>query len=164
MRKISFVLVGLALCVFASADNLRSQIEAMNKTMHTVMMKKDINGFVKAVKGGITSDFKYSEQGRSMTFDEMVAGMRQGFAMMQKMTAADSKIVSLKEKGNAATCTTGHVMKAVTMDGKKKPHKMEFTGTSIETYRKEKGKWKMASMTWSDQKITMDGKPLQAGQ
>ena len=134
----------------------------MNSKVAKVMVKKDIDGFVKAVKGGCTSDFKYTENGRSMNFDEMVAGMRQGLAMLNKVKKADSKIVTLTEKGNSATCTTSHNMVGVIMDGNKKPHDMGFLGTSIETYRKENGKWKMASMTWKEQKMTMDGKPMEA--
>jgi hypothetical protein len=163
MKRLTLIFASIALCAFATADTLRSQIQAMDKTMHTVMMKRDINGFVKAVKSGITSDFKYSENGREMSFDKMVDGMKQGFAMMSKMTRADAKLVSLKEKGNSATSMTSHHMAGVTMDAKKKSHKMVFTGTSAETYRKENGKWLMSSMTWKDQKITLDGKPMPMG-
>ncbi len=160
MKKFTLAFAILALCAVAGADALRSQIDAMNKTMHTVMMNRDINAFIKAVKGGVTKDFKYSEQGKAQTFDQMVAGMKGGFAMMTKVTAADSKVLSLTERGNSATCTTQHTMMGITMDPKHKAHKLGFTGTSVETYRKEKGKWLMSSMSWKSQQMTMDGKPL----
>lgn len=125
--------------------------------MHSVMMHKDIDGFVKVVKGGTTEDFKYSENGRDMTFDQMVDGMKQGFAMLSKVVSADSKLLTLEEHGDSATSTTRHSMLGITQDGK---HKMGFTGTSVETYRKENGKWLMASMAWKSEQMTMDGKPM----
>ncbi len=124
------------------------------------MMKKDIEGFKKIVKGGVTPDFKYSEGGPSMGFDEMVAGMKQGFAMYSKITKTTTKLVSVKEKGNDGTAVEKHTMVGMMMGPDKKSHKVVFAGTSDETYKKVGKKWLMASMTMKTDKMTMDGKPM----
>lgn len=85
-----------------------------------------------------------------------------GFDVMQKVTVADSSILSLHEKGEAATCTIKHLMVGKTMDPKHKAHTLGFSGVSVNTYRKEHGKWLMSSMSWKTQTMTMDGKPMSA--
>ena len=162
MKRFAVVFALLAGCVVVNASDLRSEIEAMNKVVQSAFLKRDIGAFEKAVKSRVTKDFKYSEEGKSMSFDQMVALMKQSFAMSSKVTKADSKIMSLKEKGNSGTCTTSHDMVMVMVDEKKKTHTMGFAGTSTETFVKEKGKWLMSSMTWGEQKMTMDGKPYPA--
>lgn len=144
----------------ASAASLRTEINSMNHMIAKVMMKKDIEGFRKIVKGSITSDFTYTENGQSMNFDKMVDGMKQGFASLSKVTAVSSSIVSLKQTTNSATATMKHSMSGIMIDEKKKSHKMVFTGTSVDTYRKVNGKWKMSSMNWKASKMMMDGKEV----
>src|SRR5579862_7090119 len=112
MKRLVLGFAVFSLCTLSVADSLRSDIESMSRTMRTVMMKKDLNLFTKTVKGNISKDFKYSEGGRSMSFDKMVDGMKMSFASMSKVTAADSKILSLKEKGSSATCVMSHRMVA----------------------------------------------------
>ena len=158
MKKASLlILVGLA--SFASAD-LRSEINTMNAKVRACMMKLDMDGFVKLVKPGVTKDFKYSENGKSMNFDQMVATMRQSFATMKKVTAATTKTLALKVTGNTGVATSAHSMSVVTMGPDKKSHTMTFTGTSSDHYRNENGTWKMSSMTWKNDKMLMDGKPM----
>jgi len=162
MKRFPLLLPLLALAAFSSADSLRSQIEAVNKMMGEVIKKRDINLFLKTVKGGVSKDFKYIEAGKVSNFDTMVAGMKGGFAMLSKVDTATAKIATLVEKGNTATCTTEHYISAQTMDEHKKPHKFEVIGLSVETYRNEKGKWLMTSMNWKKQTIKMDGKAMPA--
>src|SRR5579885_2078526 len=100
----------VALAALGQAQSLKSEIQAMNKPISKVMKKKDIEGFKKLVKDSVTPDFKYSEDGRSMSFDDMVAGMKQGFAMYSAITRADTKIVNVKQKGSAGTAVEKHTM------------------------------------------------------
>jgi len=157
-RALLFVLVATA--AMANAQSLKSQIHKMNGPISKVMMKKDIDGFKKIVQNSVTPDFKYSEDGRSMSFDQMVDGMKQGFAMYSKVTSAKTKVVSVKEKGNDGTAVEQHTMKGITMGPDKKSHKVVFVGTSNETYKKVNGKWLMATMEMKTDKLTMDGKAM----
>ncbi len=127
------------------------------------MMKRDAAAFAKAVKGGVTSDFKYSEAGRTMSFESMLAGMKQGFAIETRCLRADTTILSVKEKGKTGSAVEQHVMDVLTMGPDKKVHKMSFVGRSDETYRKVNGKWKLASMDMKTIRSSMDGKPMPAG-
>lgn len=147
----------------ASAGSLRSDIEALDKTVHETMMRKDAVGFTKAMRAATTKDFKYVENGKTMSFDKMVEGIKSGFALMKKMLAADPKILTVKEKGNTGVATIQHNLSGIMVGPDKKNHTMTFTGVSTDIYRKEGGKWKMTSMTWTSQKMFMDGKPLAPG-
>jgi hypothetical protein len=160
MKAVAFALTLVALTGACYAQSLKSQIKAMNKPIRAAMMKKDIDGFAKVVKGGITPDFKYSENGQAMSFDQMLDGMKQGFAMYSKITKADTHLVKVSEKGAMGSAIEKHVMEGTGMGPDKKAHKMAFMGTSIETYKKVKGKWMMASMNMKTDKMTMDGKAM----
>jgi hypothetical protein len=153
------------LCSLATADpSLRSQIEAMNKSIVATFKHRDASAFRKATKGGTTADFKYSDDGgKPMNFDKMVAGMQQAFAMYKQITTAKTTILSVKEHGNTATAVEKHTMGGIVAGGDKKTHKMVFEGTSTETYRKVKGQWLMSSMSMKTDKMTMDGKPMPMG-
>jgi hypothetical protein len=161
MKALTFTVALVGIVAAAQADTLRSQIEAMNKTVGASMMKRDIGGFVKACKGGMTKDFKYVEAGKSESFDKMAEGVKMGFSQMAKVSVAKSKILSLTEKGNKATALTEHTMAYSSVPGPdKKSHTVTMVGTSTDTYVKVGSRWMMSSMTWGSQKMTMDGKPM----
>jgi len=161
MKAVTLVFAAVCLCTTAfAADSLRSEINKMDAKIAKTLKNKDVEGFKKVVKGGITDDFKYVENGKTQTFDEMVEGMRQGLAMMKKVTVCTSKTLSLKQSGNMATAMTKHTMGGTMMGQDKKMHKSVFSGVSKDVFRKENGKWKMASMTWTNQTMTVDGKKV----
>ncbi len=158
MKSLSVTLALVGLVAMSNASALRDEINSMNKKVGKCIIKRDIDGFTKLVKGGVTSDFKYSEDGKVMNFDEMVAMMKQGFAQQPAVTSANSTIVSLKEKGNAATAVCKHVMSGTMMGPDKKKHKFSMTGLSTETYKKIGKDWKMATMSWKNGDFMVDGK------
>lgn len=160
------VAVGISLVVLvcgAHAESLQAHIEAGSKAVHKFMMARDVKGFTKYMKGGVTPDFQYVEDGRTLNFDKMCAGMQMGLGQMKKMIRADVKLVSLSEKGNTAVAMTTHVMEGISVGADKKPHKLSFGGTSADTYIKTGGKWKLSKMAWVKQSVNIDGKPLQMG-
>lgn len=148
-------------CLFTSAlADLRSELESVNSKIVAAMKKRDADAFGKIVKAGVTKDFKYVENGQTQTLDQMIEGMRMGFAMMTKVTKCEAKIKTLKETGNSGTATIWHSMAGDMKMEDGKTHKMTFEGTSTNTFRKEGGKWKMSSMVWGKQTMKMDGKPF----
>jgi len=154
--SLSFVLVGLF--AVASADSLRSQIQAFDAKIHDAMMKKDIATFSKVMRPESTADFKYIESGQSMNFDQMVSMMQQGLGRLTKVTEAKTEILTLTKTKDRATSTTRHTMAGTMVGPDKKSHVMKFVGQSLDTYRKEGGVWKMAKMEWKNQKSYLDGK------
>jgi len=159
-KALPLIVVGLVAASLVRADNLRSMIQNMNRKVCHAMMKKDMAAFEKCTRGGVTSDFKYSENGQAEDYDSMLAHMKQGLTMMKTISTVNTKLVKLTQEGNSATATTRHHMVGIIAGPDKKNHKMVFDGISTDGYRKEDGKWKLASMTWGDQKMTMDGKPF----
>jgi hypothetical protein len=160
VKRLTLVLALLAVLTAAHADGLRAQIEASNKIITTAMKKKDFATLAKEMKAGSTADFKYTENGQTQNLDQMLQGMKGGLSMMNKLTVCTSKLITLKQKGNTATGTSQHTMVGTVKGNDKKTHTMSFTGIAEDTYVKEGGKWKMASMTWKSQKQTLDGKPV----
>jgi hypothetical protein len=160
MKASAFTILFVAVTAVSQAQSLKSQIQAMDKPIRSAMMKRDINAFEKTVKGGITPDFKYWEDGRSMAFDQMISNMKQGFLMYKKVTKVNTKLMSVKEKGTMGSAVEKHMMEGVITGPDKKSHTMSFVGTSNDTYKKVNGKWKMASMTMKTDKMMMDGKAM----
>ncbi len=160
MKAISLPLVLVCLVTVASADSLRSEIKSLNGMVQKAMLSKDMKSLGKKMKSGVTSDFKYMERGQAMNFDTMVKMMDQGMASFAKVTQAKSEILTLKETGKSAAGTTRHTVSGMIMGPDKKQHTMLMVGVSSDTYKKVGGKWKMSSMSWKDEKTTMDGKPF----
>ncbi|MCE9557311.1 MAG: nuclear transport factor 2 family protein, partial [Armatimonadetes bacterium] len=98
--------------------------------------------------------------GKTMDFDTMVAQMKAGMGPGVKMSYSTTKILSVTEKGKTGTAKMTSSMGMSEVGPDKKTHKMTFVGTSSSTFRLEGGKWKMASMSWGKQTMTMDGKPF----
>jgi hypothetical protein len=165
MKAALFAVTLLATSSLALADaSLKSQMKAMNKKIEATFLKKDIAGFAKVTKNGMTPDFKYSDEGgKPMGADMMIAGMKQGFSMYSKITTAKTTIVSVKEMGDSGRAVEKHMMGGITMGPDKKSHKMAYEGTSTETFKKVHGKWLMATMVMKTDKMTLDGKPAPMG-
>jgi hypothetical protein len=160
MKAMSLPLALLALAAGASAQTLGSQIDKFNRLADHALLTNDIVAFQKVMQGGVTSDFKYVEYGNSMGFKQMVDNMKTGMAMMKKMKSASSKTLSIKASGTGAVAMTVREMSGTIIGPDKKPHTMDYVGTTTDVYRHEGGKWKMASMTWKDEKMMMDGKKV----
>ncbi|AIE87919.1 nuclear transport factor 2 family protein [Fimbriimonas ginsengisoli] len=163
MKTVALVASFVAVLSTANAQSLRAQSEAMNKKIHAAMMKKDFAALGKIIKAGTTKDFVYMEtgmKGPGQNFDQMMANMKMGFNTFQKITTVNSKIVSLKEKGNKAAGTTEHVMGGIMIGPDKKPHKVMMLGKSQDSFVKVGTQWKMSKMVWTNGKMTMDGKPM----
>jgi hypothetical protein len=160
MKAFTIAIALLASYAVALADGLRTQVNASMKTITAAMKKKDFATLSKQMKAGSTADFKYVEDGRTQTLDEMLEGMKMGLGMMQKLTACNVKLLKLQEHGKTAVGSMEHNMVGTMMGQDKKTHTMSFTGVSEHTYVNVGGKWKMSSMTWKSQKQTMDGKPV----
>ena len=158
MKLIAVSFAALSLVAISSAD-LRSDIKQMNAVVGNAMVKGDMKMLSKVIKAGVTNDFTYVEQGKTMTCDQMLETMKAGFSQM-KTTSAKTEIVSLKEKGNSGMATEKHMMTGTMTGPDKKTHKMSYVGTSTETYVKVGKEWKMSKMVWGMEKMMMDGKPM----
>jgi ketosteroid isomerase-like protein len=160
MKAVTLAIALLGALTFAHADDMRAQINADAAKISAAMKRKDFPALTKAMKEGATTDFKYTEAGKSQGFDEMLTNMKAGLAMMNKITVCKTAVGTLKKKGDIVQGTMRHIMVGTMKGEDKKMHTMSFTGVSANTYRKEGGKWKMATMTWTSMKQTMDGKPM----
>jgi hypothetical protein len=161
MKALVLTTLFLGLIAVSPAESLKNAIISGNKTVHQAMRNRDSAALTKIFRATCTKDFKYVENGQTQNLDQMIAGMKGGMDSMKKVTKADTKIISVTEKGNTGTSNTVHILEGITMGPDKKEHKMGFSGTCVETYVKVNGKWKMSKMVWKSMKMTMDGKPME---
>ncbi len=159
MKALHIGIALLGLTALTQAKDLRSDINKMSNTITHAMEKKDMKTLEKTMKAGLTPDFAYVEAGQKQSFSEMFENMKAGIGQMKKLKAA-TKITSLKQTGNTATCLMSHSMTGFTSGPDKKDHTMAFSGISEDKYVKVGGKWLMSQMSWKSQKGTMDGKPM----
>lgn len=155
--------IGLVALSATAGASLKSEIEAINKPIKAAFMARDVDGFKKVIQPHMTPDFKYTEGDRTMNFDQMIEGIKQGFSMYSKMTHVSMAVLSVKEHGDKGTAVERQAMNGVVKGPDKKDHKTSYVGLSTETYRKVNGEWKMASMSIKMEKMTMDGKPMPMG-
>lgn len=162
LKITGFALV--ALFATAYAGSLKSEVEASSVKVTAAIKAKDFAKFEKLTRPYVTKDFVHVENGRSMTYDQMLEEMKMGIGMMGKITVCTTKVLGVKESGNEGIAKVKHVMVGTMTGPDKKTHKMAFEGMSADRYRKVNGKWKMYKMEWSEQKMTMDGKPFDPSQ
>jgi hypothetical protein len=165
MKAIILPVCVLGLLTSAFADDIRPQLAALNDSVSKALVKKDIAAFSAAMKGKVTPDFKYFETtaSKAMTFDQMVAEMKGGLAMMTKITSAESRLLKLTASPSTATVLTSHHMTGLIPGKGKQPHTMTFTGVSVDVFKKTGAIWKMASMTWKATERKIDGRIVPAG-
>ena len=160
MKRLLFSISFAVLASAVLAGPLQKQFEAQMAKIDKCLLNKDIAGFEKLVKPMVTKDYKHIEMGRTLNYNQMIAEMKQGLAMMGKVTVARSKFITFKQTGNTVVAKQSHRMEGTMTGQDKKTHTMAFVGTSQNTYRKEGGVWKMAIMDWKKQDMLMDGKPF----
>ena len=158
MKLFSVILVGVSFAAISSAD-LKSEINSMNSKIHAAMKKGDMKSLGMIMKAGVTKDFKYIEDGKTMTFDQMFEQMKGSLSMM-KLTKASTQVVSVKEKGTMGTSVEKHVMAGTMTGPDKKTHKVSFSGVSTNSYTKAGKAWMLKVMSWGKSEMLMDGKPV----
>ncbi len=157
--KAIFALSFCSLALMAQAD-LKSDTAPTYKKIDAAFMKKDIKAFESATRPLMAKDFKFFDQGKPMTYDQMIANLKDTFAMMSTVKSASVHMVTSKEMGKKATSACEHNIDGTMMGPDNKPHSVTMTGTSNETWVREGKTWKMTSMKWVKQAMTMDGKPF----
>lgn len=159
MKKHILLLSVVSLAAVSQAD-VRTDLHAANKKLDAAIKAKDVKTVEATMKANVTSDFKYIEGGKTQDFKTFIGNLNMSIVMMEKVTSASSRILSLNEKGNTATATVEHSIAGTMKTGDKKTHTSNWTGTFTEEYRKVDGKWKMSKIVPTAQKYMMDGKPV----
>ena len=161
MKKVLLATLFVGSLVAAGqAVTLRDHIKMINSKVEVLFKKKDVAGFEKFMRPLVTKDYQFIEEGKSATFDEMVAQLGEGFKMLGDVTATRARLLTLKETGDSATSTQSHDIYCVNIGADKKQHKMAFLGRSTHTYVRVNGKWLLSKMQVTSTKVTMDGKPM----
>ena len=160
MKLLATTICILAATSFSLADSVKSLISKRDAQVTKALKEKDMDKFSELMKAEVTPDFQYIDMGKSQTLDAMLSEMKSSLDMMKRVSVCTSKIVSFRKSGEMITCKVRRVMGGEDMGPDKKLHKSMFAGTSTDEYKKIDGEWKLASMKWSDQMMTMDGKPM----
>lgn len=163
MKALTIAVALVAALTFARADSARAQLDASMNRISAAMKSKNLAALDKEMRATSLRTFKYTEGGQSQNLDTMLKNMKTGLSSMDKLSVCTTKVLSLKEKGNSAVGLMEHKMVGTMKGEDKKTHTLAFTGVSENTYVKQNGQWKLATMKWKTQKQTMDGKPMSAG-
>lgn len=158
--KYAAVFAALFVVALAPAASLKATATRAFRAAAVTIRHRDARAFDKVVRPYLTADFKCTEQGQTMDYAQMLAGMKQSMTMMKHVTQASAKVQSCTEHGNMGKTSTHHVIIGTVLGEDKKTHKMVFNGQSNDTWVKQGGKWKMSTMVWAYQKMTRDGKPF----
>ena len=158
MKLLTVTLAAVSLVAISSAD-LKSEITLANGMITKAMMKGDMKALESVLRASVTSDFKYTEAGRTMNFDQMWTTMKASMSSM-KCTMAKATETMVKEKGKMGTSVEMNHMMGTMMGADKKQHTMTFDGTSNNTYMKVGKQWKMSKMVVGKSSMMMDGKPM----
>ncbi len=78
MKAISISVALLGLVAVSTAESLRDHLNMMSMRTTAAIKRKDMKGFASCMKMCTTKDFKYSENGQTMTLDQMLEGMKMG--------------------------------------------------------------------------------------
>lgn len=161
MKLVSTLAIA-SLAVLAFASSLKSEIAASEAKASAALSKGDMEKFKALMKPRVTADFKYVEEGKEISFDQMCDQMIKSIGAIKGL-AATSSIKKLTESGSTATVVVNRGMswKQKGQDGK--DHVMKYTGVTTDSYKKVDGKWLVSKMVWSDTKLTVDGKAPQTG-
>ncbi|MBS1716783.1 MAG: hypothetical protein JSS72_03515 [Armatimonadetes bacterium] len=159
MKK-TLILAIIATAAISGADSFKKEIAKHDSHIKAFFLKRDADGFGKYIRPFVTSDFVHSEHGQTMNFDQMMGEMKMGLGMYKKIDTVSMKYMSTSSKGNEGWATCWHKMGGTMVGADKKTHRMEFIGTTKNTYRKENGEWKLAKMEWTEDKMMLDGKPF----
>lgn len=154
----------LAIAVPALAGDAKTEIQAFQVKVEKALKAKDIVAFEKATRSICTKDFVHIENGRKMNYDQMLAQMKMGFGMMDKVVKVEGKMEKFTKTNDKAVVITHHHFEFMTKAPEGgKASKVVMIGKTKDTFKLVKGKWYMASMEWTEQKMTMDGKPMNMG-
>ena len=154
------VMLAVALCVAGPEDDFRNQVNRQSKKYEAAMLKKDIKAFGKLLDTYVTKDFKYIENGQTMTKKQMFDQMGMSIKTFQKVTKFKSRIITAQVQGNKATATVSNLMEGTMIGPDKKKHTMSFGGNTVESFVKEGKTWKMSSMEWKTSEMKQDGKKI----
>ena len=148
----------MAVAGLTHAD-LRSDLAAARHKLEKAVLAKDSKDAEAIMKETMTSDFKYTQDGKDQDLKTFIDNFTATIAMMDKISSSSVKVLSLKQMGDSASGKFEHSMVGTMKTPDKKIHKIDWTGVFTEGYRKVGGKWKNSTMIAGPQKFLMDGKP-----
>jgi hypothetical protein len=160
MKAISISVALLGLVAVSTAESLRDHLNMMSKRTTAAIKRKDMKGFASCMMMCTTKDFKYSENGQTMTLNQMLDGMKMGVGSFTKLTKVKSNVMTVQEQGDKANVTMNHLMSGYVLGPDKKRYTLSYGGNSVDTFVKVGKSWKQTSMEWKNSTMLFNGKPF----
>ena len=162
MKSLAAVTV-LALCTVGFAQKgpkADAVIPAMFKQAEKAFEAKNTD----AISKGTTADFTETSMGKTAKKAESMKGLKQ-FLGMFKTVHCKYTMTSLKSKGNSATTTeTIHLWGDSMPDPKThKSGKIDASRNQTCNWVLQGGHWLVKSMVATNEKMTLNGKPMMGG-
>lgn len=173
-QKAIFVLTSVLAVALVSAQGNSAQGKSVvlkppvNKPMTKAQWQKAYNDAAKmfdkmnadAIFQVMTPDFKLTMMGQTLNATQAKASLKQWFATMKNLHCSMT-ITKVDGDANHATITDNFNNWGMTKPDKKhKSGKLVDKGTEVAEWVQTKGVWRMKSLTSTNEKMTMDGKPF----
>ena len=158
-----FVIGALAFAGTSAFADLKSDWQKVLDKYVALNKKRDTKGFDAIVMETFTPDFVFtSKGGQKMNRQQWIDQSHEEMKMTGKVTKVVFHADSIKMMGkDKALCKVSIVFEGtVQMNAKAKPASMKSTAKTDQVLVKKGGKWWLQSMTNTEEKMTMNGKPM----
>ncbi|MEI8282251.1 MAG: hypothetical protein WCG75_07595 [Armatimonadota bacterium] len=168
MKSLKFIVIGaIALSATSAFADLKSDWQKVLDKYVALNKKRDIKGFDAMVMKTFTEDFKFtSKDGKQlMTRQQWIDESHQEMKMTGKITKVVFHADSVKMMGkDKALVKVSIVFEGeVQMEPKGKPSKMTSTAKTDQIIVKKGGTWWLQTMTNTEEKMLVNGKPMKGG-
>lgn len=158
------ILALFSLAVSAQAADLKATFQPIYTKFAAAEKAKD----VKTIEAMSNQHFSKSlvfihSDGHRQTGAEMLAELKANMKMVAKFHECTGTIQKIVDKGNTAEVTVANHSKLAISGPDKKVHILIDDETTLDTWAKEGGKWKLKQVKSMREKATMDGKALPGG-
>jgi hypothetical protein len=158
-----FLCVTTMLIATSCFADLKSDWQKILDKYVALNLKRDVKGFDAMVMETFTPDFKFTtKSGQSLNRQQWIDQSHQEMKMTGKVTKVVFHADTIKMLGkDKALCKVSIIYEGmVQMDPKSKPVSMKSTARTDQVLVKKGNKWWLQSMTNTEEKVTMNGKPL----
>lgn len=161
-----FALTAVVLATVASAycddaASLKKTALPVYQKIASLTNQRNFSGLKQVFVGATTSDFKnIGLKGNAMSRDEVLGSMEQVLKTTKSIKVSGFKLTAFKLSGSTATVGTTQTYDFLVLDPQKKPHKLSGSSTSVDTWTKVGGTWKLKLSKTVKETTLIDGKSV----
>lgn len=159
MRQAALVLALAVVLPLAHAEDVKAKLQPIYDRFSALTKKKDVSGLEKLWGQIGGKGFVYEVNGQKQTADQMFGQMKAQISQVTKVQSIEQKIAKVKLSGDHADLTVNAVwVMVLNLDGKK--HTIKGVESTLDTWTKVGGQWRLTHMKAIKSTQTENGKPV----